>query len=388
MTKLLIKKLKKRYSLSSPDGREKAGLLSGISSAALNILLCIAKFIVGAATGSVAITADAFNNLSDAGSGVVTIAGAKLSAKPVDREHPFGHGRIEYVSALIISFIVFIMGFELCKSSAAKIIKPEKVEYSVISLFVLIAAICVKLWIAYFNKKLFALTNNLNLKAVSRDALSDCVATAATVLSLIISKLTGFYRIDGIIGVLVAAAILVSAVGMIKEVVGRLLGQKPNERLVKEIEDIILSGENVIGVHDLIIHDYGAGRAIASAHAEVPSDAGLVEVHAVLDRIEKRIKKELGVMICIHADPVDTKDEEYRKYKQIAEKLIKSYNGQYSFHDFRLIKTDEHKNLIFDLVIPFGKNEESNKILNDIMKIFYDYDPEINVIITLEHSFI
>ena len=344
--------------------------------------------VIGSLTGSVSITADAFNNLSDAASNVVTIAGAKLANKPVDKEHPFGHGRLEYISALIVSFIILLMGFELGKSSIEKIIKPEEVNFSIVSVVVLVIAISVKLWMAFFNKKLYKLTDNINLKAVCQDSLNDCIATGATVISLLISHFTGFHYIDGIVGLLVAFAIIFSGIGVLKDVLGPLLGQPPSAELVKSIEDLILSEKEIIGVHDLIVHDYGPGRIIASAHAEVPSNEDIVHIHDVIDNVEKKIQKQLNIMICIHLDPIDINNEEVNKYKAIAQKIIKGYNDEYSFHDFRLVNGETHKNLIFDLVIPFDKNNDTTKILNDIMALFKQYDDKINVVITIEHSFI
>lgn len=388
MTKLLISKIKNKYDISSTLGREKVSTMSGWCGIICNAILCLIKFIIGTVTGSVSITADAFNNLSDAGSNVVTIAGAKLANKPVDKEHPFGHGRIEYVSALVVSFIILLMGFELGKNSVMKIIKPEEVGFSIVSLVVLILAICVKLWMAYFNNKLFKLTNNINLKAVCQDSLNDCIATGATILSLVISRLTGFYHIDGIVGLLVAGAIILSGIGILKDTLGPLLGQPPSPELVKRIEDIITSEAEIVGVHDLIVHDYGPGRIIASAHAEVPSNEDIVHIHDVIDNVEKKIQKELNIIICIHLDPIDINNEEVNKYKAIAQKIIKQYNNEYSFHDFRMVNGETHKNLIFDLVVPFDKNNDTTKILNDIMAAFKKYDESLNVVVTLEHSFI
>ncbi len=388
MTKLLISKIKNKYDISSTLGREKVSTMSGWCGIICNAILCLMKFIIGTVTGSVSITADAFNNLSDAGSNVVTIAGAKLANKPVDKEHPFGHGRIEYVSALVVSFIILLMGFELGKNSVMKIIKPEEVGFSIVSLVVLILAICVKLWMAYFNNKLFKLTNNINLKAVCQDSLNDCIATGATILSLVISRLTGFYHIDGIVGLLVAGAIILSGIGILKDTLGPLLGQPPSPELVKRIEDIITDEAEIVGVHDLIVHDYGPGRIIASAHAEVPSNEDIVHIHDVIDNVEKKIQKELNIIICIHLDPIDINNEEVNKYKSIAQKIIKQYNNEYSFHDFRMVNGETHKNLIFDLVVPFDKNNDTTKILNDIMAAFKKYDESLNVVVTLEHSFI
>lgn len=308
MSNFLIKYVSKK----AKDERDGLSLLSGVFGIFCNILLCIFKFIIGSISGSLSITADAVNNLSDAASSIVTIAGTKLSSKPVDKEHPFGHGRVEYICALIISFFIFLMSFELGKSSVQKIINPQEIKFSIWYVAVLIAAISVKLYMAYFNNKLFRLTNNINLKAVKQDSLNDCLATSATIIALVISSKTSFQRADGIIGLIVAAFIFVSGINIVKDISDKILGQAPDEHVVKRIEEIMLEEELITGIHDLIIHDYGANKSIASVHAEVPCDANIIEVHSVIDKVEKKIKSELNILICIHMDPLgnDEQDEQ------------------------------------------------------------------------------
>ena len=300
----------KKRKWSKEASRERLGIFSGIFGIICNALLCTIKFFVGTVTGSVSITADAVNNLSDAGTSLVTIAGTKLANKPVDEEHPFGHGRIEYVSALIVSFFIFLMSFELAKSSVEKIIHPQDIKFNIWYIIVLAAAILIKLFMAYFNHILYRKTDNINLKAVMQDSLNDCIATGATIIALLISSLTSFKRADGIIGLVVAVVIFFAGLGIVKDILGRLLGQPPSEELVKSIEDIMMSEEQIVGVHDLIVHDYGPGRIIASAHAEVPSTVDIVEIHDVIDNIEKKISKELKIVICVHMDPIVVDDEE------------------------------------------------------------------------------
>jgi cation diffusion facilitator family transporter len=283
LTKLLIKHIKRK----PPEAqREAYGILSGITGIICNLLLCAVKFILGYITGAVSVTADAVNNLSDAAVNIVTIAGTKLAGKPVDKEHPFGHGRAEYISALVVALSVFLMSFELAKSSVMKIIHPEKIKFSAVYIVILCIAICVKLWMAHFNRKLYIITDNLNLKAVMKDSLNDCIATLATATVILLSGLLHIQRLDGIIGCAVAVFVFLSGVGVIKDILGPLLGQPPSDELVNEIEDIILSNDLIWGVHDLIIHNYGPGRIIASAHAEVPCEADLMTVHEVIDSAE------------------------------------------------------------------------------------------------------
>lgn len=383
MTKFLIKIATK----NSKNERESLGALSGIFGICTNILLCLFKFIVGSASGCLSITADAINNLSDAGSSIITLFGTKLSNKPVDKEHPFGHGRIEYITALIISFLIFLMGFELGKSSILKIITPNQIKFNIIYVIVLISAILIKLYMAYFNNFLFKKTNNINLKAVQRDSLNDCIATGATLLALFISTFTGFAQADGIIGLFVAVVIILSGIDIVKDVLGALLGKPPSEELVNAIKEIMLQPQEIIGAHDLIIHDYGPGRIIASVHAEVPSTCDIVKIHDIIDNIEKEISEKLKIVICIHMDPVVINDEEIDHYKNLTGSILNSINEEYSFHDFKVVKGETHTNLIFDLVVPFEKNTSSVDILNEIKDKFSNLDETINLVVTIEHSY-
>lgn len=372
----------------SKTAREKLGIFSGTFGIVCNILLCCVKFLIGTLTASVSITADAVNNLSDAGSGIITIAGTKLANKPVDEEHPFGHGRIEYISALAVSFLIFLMSIELAKNSIQKIISPQSVNFSVWYIVVLGIAVLIKLFMAYINNILYKKTMNLNLKAVKQDSINDCIATSATIAALIISSFTPFKNADGIIGLAVAVIIFLAGVDIVKDILGKLLGQPPSPELVKSIEDIMLSEDQIIGVHDLIVHDYGPGRIIASVHAEVPSTADIVEIHDIIDNVEKKISKELKIVICIHMDPIVVNDEEVDKYKAITKDLLLSINPQYSFHDFKMVKGPTHTNLIFDLVVPYDKKRSGSDILKEVRAKFKEFDETINLVITVEHSYV
>lgn len=383
-----IDKYVAKKNLQGEAKREKLGILSGFVGIICNIILCTVKFSVGSLTGSVSITADAVNNLSDAGSSIVTIAGTKLANKPVDREHPFGHGRLEYISALIVSFFIFLMGFELAKSSVEKIINPQDVKFNIWYIVVLVIAISVKLFMAYYNNILYKKTDNINLKAVMQDSLNDCIATGATILALLIAYFTPFKRADGIIGLVVAIIIFLAGVDIIKDILGKLLGQPPSEELVKSIERIMMSEEQIIGVHDLIVHDYGPGRIIASAHAEVPSTADIVEIHDIIDNIERKIEKELKIVICIHMDPIVVDDEEVDKYKALTKDILKQINDNYTFHDFKMVKGPTHTNLIFDLVVPYEKNKTSSQILKELDRKFKEKDEAISLVVTVEHSYV
>ncbi len=388
MSNLIIKLFIKDGDVKDLKTREKYGTLSGGTGIFCNLILCIFKFIVGALSNSVSITADAVNNLSDASSNVVTIFGAKMAGKPVDEDHPFGHGRMEYISALIVSFFIFLMGFELGKSSIEKIIHPEDVKFSAATLIVLLASIAVKLWMAFFNNRLFRITNNVNMKAVKQDSLNDCIATAATIAALLISSFTPFKRADGIIGVIVAIIVIIAGIGIVKDIISNLLGKAPDPELVKQIEDIMLTENDIAGVHDLIVHDYGPGRIIASAHAEVPCNVDVLKLHDMIDNVEKLISRRLNIMICIHMDPVVVDDEKINEYKTVTAEIIKKYDENFSFHDFRVVEGKTHTNFIFDLVIPHQYKKENSVILKEIRSIFKEKNPDINLVITIEHSFV
>lgn len=384
MTDFLVSLAKKK----GGDNRSHLGIMSGAVGIFCNVLLCVVKFVLGSVTGSVSITADAFNNLSDAASNIVTIIGTKLSAKPVDKEHPFGHGRIEYISGLVVAFFIFLMGFELGKTSVQKIITPQPLGFSFVYVAVIVLAILVKLWMAYFNHRLYKLTDNIGLKAVSRDSLNDCISTTATIVALVLCHYLGIWWIDGAIGLCVSVFIIISGIGIVRDIIGPLLGQPPSQELVAKIKDIMLGEELIIGLHDLIVHDYGPGRIIASAHAEVPSDVDVLKIHDIIDNVEHRINSELNIMICIHMDPIVVDDEEVIRYKAMCDRIINSYNSEYSFHDFRMVKGDSHTNLIFDVVTPFEKDFDKNKILTDLAELFKAEDENINIVVTLEHSYV
>lgn len=388
MLKKFIDKRLGKKNLTDLKKREYIGTMSGIVGIICNIILCLIKFFIGTITNSVSITADAVNNLSDAGSNIVTIVGAKLSNKPVDKEHPFGHGRFEYISALIVAFFILFMGVELGKSSIQKIIHPEEIQFSIWYIIILALAICVKFGMAMFNRSLFKISDNINLKAVAQDSLNDCLATFATIIALLISSLTKFKIADGIIGVAVAVFVLISGIEIIKDIIGNLLGKAPDPELVKNIENIMLEEDCIVGVHDLIVHDYGPGRIIASAHAEVPSNVDVLKLHDIIDNVEKRISKKLNIMICIHMDPVVIDDEKINNYKEIMAKIINTYDSSFTFHDFRVVEGESHTNFIFDLVIPHGYNKDGKTILKELREQTQAVCPDIMLVVTIEHSFV
>ncbi len=369
--------------------REALGVLGGAVGIVCNVILCLFKFLIGSLTNSVSITADAINNLSDAGSNVVSIAGAKLSNKPVDKEHPFGHGRMEYISALVVAFLIFLMGFELAKSSASKIINPGEVKFSPWYLLVLGVAVAVKLWLGFFNGVLYKMTGNINLKAVQKDCLNDGFSTGATMAALLISYFTDFKIADGIMGLAVSVIIALAGIDIVKDIMGPLLGQAPSKELVEKIEKMLVDNGQIIGIHDLIVHDYGPGRRIASVHAEVPADVDLVEIHDIVDNIEVQILDELGILMCIHIDPLVLGDEKINGYKELTREIIVGVNERYGFHDFRMVQGPTHTNLLFDLVVPAEERTLSDsEILAAVKEKFREKDETINVVARVEHPFV
>ena len=388
MGELILKLFVENKDLPELKKRERYGIVSGIVGIICNIILSVSKFFIGVLSNSVSIMADGINNLSDASSNIVTILGTKLANKPVDAEHPFGHGRMEYISALVVAFLIFLMGFELGKSSIEKIINPQEVTFSIVSLVVLILSIVVKLWLAGFNGKIFKKTNNVNAKAVKQDSLNDCLATSAAIVALLISSFTDFIYADGIIGLIVAFVVILAGVGILNDIVGNLLGKAPEPELVKSIEELMLKEKWIYGVHDLIIHDYGPGRIIASAHAEVPCDADILEVHEVIDRVEKEINSKLKIVMCIHMDPIAVNDENINRYKKIISEVIEEYDKDFKFHDFRIVEGKNQTNVIFDLVIPHKYEKANDVILKELRAKVKEKKKEINLVVTIEHSYV
>lgn len=368
--------------------RTNLSIFAGIFGIICNLILCIFKFIAGNMSGSVSITADAANNLSDAGSNIVSIAGTLLSRKPVDKEHPFGHGRAEYISAMIIAVFILMMSFELGKSSVERIISPQNMNFSLAYVLILFLSIIIKFLMFFINGTLYRKTGNINLKAVQKDSLNDCIATGAVLISLFICKISGIHRIDGIIGLFVTFFVAFSGINVLKNISSSLLGQPPSKKLVDDMKRIMLSQENIIGVHDIIVHDYGPNRIMATAHAECPSDVDVETLHDSVDKAEKQIELELNISMCIHIDPVKLHDEETERYKLLTEQIIKNYNKDYSFHDFKFENKNGEINLIFELVIPFSEKKSHQEISNNIQNLFYQKSEKINTFITIEHTFI
>ena len=334
-----------------PEIRQRYGLLTGGVGIALNLLLSLGKFLAGVLTGSIAITADAFNNLSDAGSSVVTLAGFQMAAKRADDDHPFGHGRMEYISGLIVAGAILLVGVELVKSSVEKILRPEEIAFSWASVGILCAAILVKLWMFHFNRTLGRRIGSAAMGATAADSLSDAAATSAVLLGTLVGGLTGLH-IDGWVGLLVAAFILRAGWGAARDTLDPLLGQSPDPKLVEDIEQTVLAHELVSGIHDLIVHDYGPGRRMVSLHAEVPMDADMLAVHDIIDDIERELKEKFRIEAVIHMDPIATRDPRTNALKEQVAELVREVHPAMTTHDFRMTQGPHHQNLIFDVVAP------------------------------------
>ena len=334
-----------------PEIRQRYGLLTGGVGICLNLLLSLGKFLAGLITGSIAITADAFNNLSDAGSSVVTLVGFHMAAKKADDDHPFGHGRMEYISGLIVAAAILLVGVELAKSSLEKILHPEDITLSWVSVGILCAAILVKLWMFYFNRTLGKRIDSAAMCATAADSLSDVAATSAVLLGTLVGGFTGLH-IDGWVGILVAVFILRAGWGAAKDTLDPLLGQSPDPTLVHSIEKTVMAHELVTGINDLIIHDYGPGRSMLSLHAEVPMDADMLAVHDVIDDIERELKEKFHIEAVIHMDPIATKDPLTNEMKTRVAGLVREIDPDMTIHDFRMTQGPHHQNLIFDVVVP------------------------------------
>ena len=354
MTKLLLNVfIKNNTDVSNLKVRQKYGTLSGCIGIFINVILFLIKFFAGFITSSVSVTADAFNNLSDAGSSIVTLIGFKMAGKPADNDHPYGHGRFEYIAALIIAFVIVIMGFELLESSIYKIIEPEEINFTLVSFFILIVSIAAKLWLALFNKSLGKKINSSAMSATAVDSLNDSIATTVVLASLLIGYFFDI-NIDGYAGVLVALFVLYSGYETAKDTLQPLLGRPPDPEFVNEIKECILSNKKIVGIHDMIVHDYGPGKIIVSLHAEIPCDMNVLEAHDIIDSAEDDVRKKFNCEISIHMDPIATNDKFVNKLKEKVEKVIESVDKSIGMHDFRITKGPLRINVIFDIEVPFG----------------------------------
>lgn len=370
--------------------RNKYGYLAGLVGIIANLGLFIIKFSVGMVTSSIAVTADAFNNFSDMASSIVTIVGFKMASKPADKEHPFGHGRVEYISALIVAFMVMLVGVQFVQSSIKRILNPVSVTFELVPFMLLLVSIFIKFWLSRFNKYVGNKIGSSALNAASVDAMGDVFTSSCVVISFLATKFTSI-PIDGYIGVLVSLAILYAGYSLIKETVSPLLGEAPDEELVKAINQSVLSYDHVTGVHDLIIHNYGVGKCMASIHAEIPANIDIMKIHDIIDEAEREISKKLNIYLVIHMDPICIETEEISVARAEVENILNDYPFVKSMHDFRIVGDDKKKNLIFDIVVnpeEINKDITEEELKDDIIKKIKEVHPQYKCIITIDREYI
>lgn len=389
MTDLIVKTfIKDHKNINDSKVRTRYGILSGCVGIAVNVILCLLKFFVGSLTGSIAITADAVNNLSDAGSSAVTVFGFKMAGKPADRDHPFGHGRIEYITAMIVSFIILFMGIELAIQSVEKIRSPENVQFSLIGAVIIAVSVLGKLWLAFFNKSLGRKIHSPAMTAVVADSISDIAATSITLIALILSNFFPNLHVDGWLGIVVACFVLKAGLDIFRDTLSTLIGKSPSKELVEALKKKILSYDHVSGIHDLIVHSYGPGRDFATVHVEMPSDLNVMVGHNIIDDIENDVKKEMGIDLTIHYDPIEVNNERVTELKEITENVVRKVNPELSIHDFRIVDGPMHTNLIFDVVIPYGFKESPKEIISEISSQISEINSSYFTVIKAEHSFV
>ena len=388
----MVKLLAEFYIKETDDAkqqRQKYGLLCGALGIALNLLLFAGKFFAGTISKSVAITADAFNNLSDAGSSVITLIGFKLAGQKPDEEHPFGHGRMEYLSGLAVSVAILFMGFELAKSSVGKIIHPEAVQFSILSCAILAVSVAVKLYMSFYNKAIGNQIDSAAMRATASDSFSDSIATAVVLAASVVGHYSGL-MIDGWCGLLVSFFIFKAGWEAAKETISPLLGQKPSEEFVNEIYTMAMSYPEVLGVHDLVVHDYGPSRVMVTFHAEVSADADILYTHDVIDNLEMQIKETLGCEVCVHMDPIAQNDEKVNTLKaKTTEHLAQCLGYDVSIHDFRMVEGHTHTNLVFDVVVPYSIKMTDVQVQQAVKSCIKQMDDGYyRAVVTVDHQFV
>lgn len=384
----LIKKLfiKNSNDTTDPSVRSKYGFVAGIVGIVCNIFLFVIKVIAGLLVGSISIIADAINNLSDMGSSLITMIAFKMSGKPADNEHPYGHGRIEYISGLIVSIIIVFLGIELLKTSIGKIFEPSEVLPSFVTIIILAVSVLVKLWMSFFNRNFGKAINSASLKATATDCLNDVIATIAILISVIVIKIWGV-NIDGYVGTAVSLYIFISGINMIKETISPLLGEKTDPETVMNILKIVNNYDKIIGIHDLVVHDYGPGRKFASLHAEVSVYEKMTIVHDVIDNCEKELFEKLGILVSIHMDPIETDNEVLNNLKCEVGEIISTLDPRLSFHDFRAVFGESHTNLIFDIVVPYDLMSKSNDLVKHIQDKILEKHPNHYCVIQIDNLY-
>lgn len=384
MTNLLVRLfVKNSNNTSDPAVRENYGKMASIVCIVLNMVLSAGKIILGLLSGAISVTADGFNNLTDCGSNVVSLISFKVAGKPADKEHPFGHQRIEYISAMIVAFIVLMLAVELASESFNKIFNPEPSEMSYLMLGVLAFSVLVKVWMFFFNRKLGKTVDSEVLKATATDSLTDAISTTAVTVAVIISHFVNF-NLDGYMGLAVAVVIAWAGIDILKDTMSKLLGQAPDKTLIEGIRSRIMAYEGVLGIHDLAVHNYGPHKYYASVHVEVDAKVPTMESHDLMDRIERDFAENTDIVLIIHSDPVVTDDPEINLLKQKVTEMVTFIDERFRIHDFRAVKGVTHTNLIFDVAIPFDTKLSAEEIKTRISQLVSAYDPTLFVVATVE----
>ena len=371
---------------SEPSVRKAYGKLAGMVGIISNLVLCAMKIIIGIFAGSIAIIADGINNLADASSSVITLLGFKLASLPEDKDHPYGHARYEYLTGLLVSVLIIVVGFQLLKSSFVKVLDPDPLEFSWVTVIVLLVAIAIKVWQAVFNISLGKKINSLTLIATGTDSRNDVISTCAVLLGLIIGKLTGF-QLDGIIGCLVALFILWSGIQLIRETISPLLGEAPDEELVRDIQTLVLQEEDVLGTHDLIVHNYGPGKVFASIHIEVDSRGDVMEIHEMIDDIEMKVKKELNIEFVAHMDPIELDNPIIDNLYKVVTSEIQGMDGVLGIHDLRVVPGKERTNVIFDVVLSTGCKLDKDDIHSHLQDVIRTLDSTYCLVLNFDLAY-
>ncbi len=389
MTEFLVKRFVKEYDhVEREQVRTAYGTLSSMVGISCNVLLFAAKMLAGLMANSISIMADAFNNLSDAASSVVGLVGVRMSQKPADADHPFGHGRIEYISAFIVAFIVIQVGFSLFKSSVGKLVHPEDMSFQWLSLGILVLSVGVKLWLSVFNRKLGRRIQSKVMLAASADAMGDVAATGAAILSLAVYGLWGV-NIDGLTGLAVSLVVMWAGIGIAKETLAPLIGEAIDPELYRQISNFVESFDGIVGTHDLIVHNYGPTKSMATIHAEVPDDRNVEDSHEIIDRIEREASRRFGMLLVIHMDPVQTSNRQAQEYRRMVGEILDGLDSRLTFHDFRMVPGRERINLIFDLVVPREYDlYNENSLIEKISSQVRERDHRCCCVITVENSFL
>lgn len=375
--------IKNKDDVESPSVRKAYGTLCGLVGILLNLFLFAGKFIAGLISNSIAITADAINNLSDAGSSLITLIGFQMAGQKPDPEHPFGHGRIEYLSGLLVSLAIILMGFELVKSSFTKIIHPEETTFSLLIIFILLASILVKIYMAFYNHKISIRIQSAAMNATATDSLSDTLSTTVVLICTLISHFTGL-KIDGYCGVAVGLFILYAGFGAAKDTISPLLGQPPQKEFIADIEKIVRSFDGVLGIHDLVVHDYGPGRIMVSLHAEVSADGNIMEIHDMIDNIEHILSNELHCEAVIHMDPIQTGNTLSNTLKDKVAQILHSLDPALQFHDFRIVAGPTHTNILFDVPLPFKYKMTDKEVTTYLSEEISRIDPTYFAVIHID----